>query len=136
MSNPKVCISYSGEDWTQAHRLKLWLEEAGLAPFFVSPVGEVLPSEDGPLTNLLDHTFSNAYLVLSLVPPRGGLSKWIELELNAAVTHAKRVIFIRTDAKRPRPPLPGGSNVRHYTLRSARERELVTRVKKELAASA
>jgi hypothetical protein len=80
-ASPKLCISYSGHDWTQAHRVKLWLDAAGMIPFFVSSVGDVLSVEERPLTKLLNDTFSDASIVVCLVPPKARLSKWIRLTL-------------------------------------------------------
>jgi len=133
---PKVCISYSGQDWTQAQRLKLWLDAAGLAPFFVSPAGGVLPVEEEPLRDLLISTFSSTSVVICLVPETLALSKWIQLEVSAALVHAKRLILVRTDEKRPWPIHSRRKNVYRYTLRPTREHDLVGKVKQELAALA
>jgi hypothetical protein len=135
-ASPKLCISYSGHDWTQAHRVKLWLDAAGMIPFFVSSVGDVLSVEERPLTKLLNDTFSDASIVVCLVPPKARLSKWIRLEVDAALTYAKRVIFVRTDPRRPWPAMPSGRNARRFTLRPTQEGQLVALVKKELSALA
>ncbi|MBL6617829.1 MAG: toll/interleukin-1 receptor domain-containing protein [Reyranella sp.] len=133
-ASPEICISYSGHDWTQAQRLKLWLDASGTTAFFVSPVGNVLPVEEKPLADFLSKTFSSASIVICLVPPQEALSKWIRLELDAALANARRVIFVRTDPRRPWPAMRGGRSVRHFTLRPTQEKELAALVKEELSA--
>lgn len=131
-SAPKICISYSGRDWTQAHRLKLWLDGEGITTFFVSPVGKVLANEREPLADLLEKTFSAASIVVSLVP--AAISDWIDLELNAAAANARRIVIVRTDKARAWPAVFTGANVRRIDLDFARERQFVSLIKKELAA--
>lgn len=132
--DPALCISYSGVEWTAAQRVKLWLDEAGLNPFFISSVGPVTDDDITPLTTLLAGTFARASVVVCLIPPRKTLSPWVRLEIRSAMASAERVLFVRIGHRHPWPKLPRSRKARRLTIPQAEERLLVNIIEEELRA--
>ena len=96
-----VAISYAGSDWTEARRLKRWLDHEEKQTFFATSVGELDKAAEKTLPELLKSVYRESRVAVFLTPPSGFESDWISIELDAAREGGNQVILVRFDTSRP-----------------------------------
>lgn len=127
--SPQVSISYSGFESVLALRLRVWLSGLGVDPFLVTSAGKVPVADKPPLKRLLQTVFSQARLVICIVPAKEGMSNWIKLELTSAASHAPALLLARPDTNRPWPKFIAGRNIHRLTFGKACEVQVLVKVK-------
>ena len=85
VSEYDIAISYPGESWTEAMRIKRWCESEELSVFCVTSTGELTYDEETPLQELLKVVFASAKVKVFLIPGPSQYSKWIRFEWEAGI---------------------------------------------------
>lgn len=128
---PQVAISYAGEDWEYADRLRLWCKDEEVSAFFVTSTGSLEEIGEAPLEGLLEDAFTQARVRVVYLPSREATSDWTKLELKTSLARPQDTVLVRIGRQRPVPRrLPRGVACIDFT--SAGEREVAPAMEEEI----